>query len=223
MTAVLSPLKTSKTALRHALCLGVLAMPFAAKAADVSLLTGVYSKEENKANGTKNGSSSTIDVGARYGDMLDQRLGWFGQGSLEMVSYSYPSGTQEPSDTTNLSLGGGVRYIGKRWNEAAIPFLWTLGEIRNRKSATPNGPTYTETEENGLYYSGGAGLRLTIDQDIFVDLECPVFESALFATVKTKTPNPTGGETTTEKSQNQLHIKTYGPFNALTLNIGVKL
>jgi hypothetical protein len=201
------------------------AVPTLAIAADVSMVSGLYKKSESEFNGNDAGGISTIEVGGRYGDMIDGHLGWFGQALLAMRSYDAPSGVDEPSDSTSLSLGGGVRYIGKRWNESAIPFLWGMGAYRNEKTAEIAGAVYRETETNGLFYSGGVGLRLTVDSNFFVDLETPLFESALFATSKTKTPAtpPATGSTEEEETRNELYAKTYAPFSSLVVSLGVKL
>lgn len=213
-----------RTPIRQVL-IALSSLPTLALAADVSMVSGLYKKSESEFNGNDAGGSSTIEVGGRYGDMIDGHLGWFGQALLAMRSYDAPSGVDEPSDSTSLSLGGGVRYIGKRWNESAIPFLWGMGSYRNEKTAELGGGAYSETETNGLFYSGGVGLRLTVDTAFFVDLETPLFESALFATSKTKTPSTTPGTsgTESEESRNELYAKTYAPFASLVVSLGVKI
>lgn len=205
---------------------------YVAHASDLSLVSALYKKSEeetsaNTAVGNQKAEigTSTIELGGRYGDMISQRLGWFGQALLAQRSYDAPSGVDEPSDSLSLRLGGGVRLIGKRWNEAAIPFLWALGEYRSEKTAALQGTVYSETEANGLFYSAGIGLRLAIDTDLFVDLENPLFESALFANVKTEVPGTgvNSGKITTEDTRSELYFKTYAPFEQLVVSLGLKL
>lgn len=194
-----------------------------AQAADLSLVSGLYQTSESKSNGNKGISASSIEAGGRFGSMVDGKLGWFAQALLALRSYDAPSGQQAPSDSTSLRAGGGVRVIGKRWNETAIPFIWGLGEFRSEKVANQTFNIYdgTETETNGLYYSGGVGLRLSIDQTFFVDLEGALFDSALFATSKRTSTDPNNSGT--EQSTKELYFKTYSPLANVVVSLGVKL
>lgn len=209
---------------RVALITMSLMAPFA-QASDISLVSGLYQKAASKANGTQgiDIDSSTIEAGGRFGTMVDGKLGWFAQALLALRSYDAPGGVKTPSNSTSLRAGGGVRVIGKRWNESAIPFIWGLGEFRSEKYGNVANGIYdgSETETSGLFYSGGIGLRLSIDSTFFVDLEGGLFESALFA--NTKTTLADANNSTREQSRTEIYFKTYSPLANVVVSLGIKL
>ncbi len=203
-------------------------MASAAQAAEVSVISGLYKSEDNKVAGNDAGGKSEISAGGRYSDQLDPKMFWFGQGLLTMRSYDAPSGGEAPSDSTSLSLGGGVRYYFTKLGESVSPFAYALGEYRSNKEASQTGSSFTENEENGLYYGGFFGIRLSLDANFFVDFETPLFDSALFATEtsETTTTDATTGKPTTskdEKKKTELYVASTGALNSMRVALGMRL
>src|SRR5690349_3586029 len=100
-----------------AACATALLATTAASAAEVSFVSGLYRSEKVKVDGNDAGKKSAIEVGGRFSDALDNDWHWFGQGLLTMRSYS---GSNAPSDSTSLSVGGGMRYYFSRFGESAV-------------------------------------------------------------------------------------------------------
>ena len=113
----------------------LLVIPTMVMAADLSLVSGLYQKSGTKQNDQDDGDSSAIELGGRYGQNIDSKLGWFGQAVTTMRTYDAPSGVKSASNSLSLNIGGGIRYIGKRWNESAVPFLWAMGAYKSDKTA----------------------------------------------------------------------------------------
>ena len=149
-------------------------------AAEVSLLSGLYKQEKQKQDGEDAGDRSEIELGGRYADEYDVGMTWFGEGIMTMRSYDAPSGETSPSDSTSLNLGGGLRMYFDPFTQAIAPFIYGKLAYLNDKQADLI--ARTETETNGLFYSMHTGVRFGFDQNLFVDLELPLFTSALNAT-----------------------------------------
>jgi hypothetical protein len=201
-------------------------------AAELSLVSGLYRSKEDKVGGQDQGKETTINAGGRYADELGPRLFWFGEGDLTLKSYTAGSSGDSPSNSTGLTAGGGVRYYFNKLAETISPYAYGKGLFRNEKgvSRTPGSPDYTETETNGLFYSGHLGIRFSLDTDFFFEVETPFFESALFATTKTTRVNFTTAagattKTTTESETNktELYANTTGAFSDIKVAIGMRL
>lgn len=204
------------------------------QAAELSLLSGLYQSEKSQYDGDDNGGKSTISAGGRFGEALDQHVHWFGQGVLTLRSYDAPKGGKAPASSTSLALGGGVRYYFGALSERLYPFVAALGEFRNEKDADfESGGNFTESEANGLYYSGLVGMRMTLDSTFFLDFETSLFRSALFATETSKDTVCTAATTTTaagcsqtpdtETRRTDLYVDTVSPFSNLVLSLGMKI
>lgn len=196
--------------------------------AEVSLMSGIYKQADYETDGDDAGKESTIDLGTRYGDKLDEDTTWYGQGRLTMRSYEEGELDAAPSNSTSLSLGYGTRFDFDSFTETSFPYLTLLGEYKNDKRADINGNSFTETEKNGLYYSAGVGVRVGLTIDVFLDLESQLFESALFATEKTETTTvaPDGSETSSESEtqKTELFVDSFeGFFNSVTVSVGMLL
>jgi hypothetical protein len=206
-----------------AAALGFFAAATTVQAAEVSLLSGVYKKVDEESDGEDAGGKSEISAGGRYSDQMDARMFWFGQGTLTMRSFKGDG----PSDSTSLRVGGGVRYYFTKLAESISPFAYGLGEFRSDKDARGGTNSYTETEENGLYYGGFFGIRLSLDPSFFVDFETPLFDSALFATEKseTTTVDPTGKKTSTEDEtkRTELFVASTGALSSIRVALGMRL
>jgi hypothetical protein len=208
------------------LCAGAALAAAPVNAAELSFVSGLYRAEKDKVGGASAGKKSTIDVGGRFGDQLDQRWAWLAQGLLSLKSYGSGASGESPSDSTSLSAGGGLRYSFTKLGEAITPFALGLAEYRNDKDAEiqANGD-FDETETSGLFYGAHAGLRIDLDKDFFLDLETELFESALFATAKTEsTTFTTAGKVTTksETTRTELYANTAGAFDSTLVALGLK-
>jgi hypothetical protein len=174
------------------------------KAEEVSFVQGFY-KSNEVDGGTE---SQQISLGGRYGLDPKDDVYWFAQGSLTQTSYSGPNA---PDGGLGISLGGGQRYIMPRFSSRFVPYFSWLAEFRNTKAG--------QTETNGIFYSGQAGLRLLYSPKFFVDLEATIFSSALTSTEETS--NGAGGQTKTTKTE--LFIDSFGSINDMVVSMGMKL
>lgn len=198
-------------------------------AAEVSLISGLYKKEDTEVAGRDAGGKSSINVGGRYSDKLDGHMYWWGQGDLTLRSFDAASGGVAPSDSTSLALGGGVRYYFAKLTENTSTFIDGGGFYRNTKDASITSATsYTENEESGLYYGASLGFRINANKDWFFDFMAPLFDSALFATetkndvtVDQQTNTKTETETKTEKME--LWASSFSGWNSIVVGIGAKL
>ncbi len=201
-------------------------------AAEISLVSGLYRSSEEKVAGTNQGKETIINAGGRYSDELSAYLFWFGEGDLTLKSYTSGPGGNSPSNSTGLSAGGGVRYYFNKLSEAISPYAYGKGLFKNEKSVSrrSGNPDYTDTETNGLFYSGHLGVRFSLSPDFFFEVETPFFESALFATEESETVNFTtvGGVTTRtstkgERNRTELYADTEGAFASMAVVIGMRL
>lgn len=197
-----------------------------AQAAEVSLVSGLYRTESNESGGVDAGKKTTIDAGGRWSDQLDSQMFWFGQGMLTMRSYDKGDLAEAPSSSTSLSLGGGVRYYFTKLSESISPFAYGIGQYKSEEDGELG--TGVEHETNGLFYGASFGIRLSLGTDFFVDLETPLFESALFATTKTTTPTTSGTPPTTtnvesESKKTELYVNTTGALSSVVIAMGMRL
>ena len=207
--------------------LGLLLLATGGQAAEVSLISGLYQSEENKLDGDDAGGEQVISLGGRFGDDMDARMLWFGEGSLALRSYDAPKGGKAPSNSTSLSLGGGVRMYFDPFSESVAPYVLAQGSYRNEKRGQPGVTTVIETEESGLYYGASVGVRIGLDNQFFIDLESVLFDSPLFTTETTETTTIAADGTTTkskeETSETDLYIDTAGAFQNIVVGMGMML
>lgn len=203
------------------LFVGAMLVPSAASALDISMVSGLYRAQKDKLDGTNNGGQTTFDVGGRVSGPIDQHLYWLGEGALTLRSYDAPTGGRAPDDSTSLRAGGGVRYYFSRFSEFSVPYVQGLGNYRNDKNASADGST--ESETSGLFYGADAGIRFGFDKDFFLDLETPLFDSALFATEKSETTTATGTKTKKSRSRTELYVNTTGALASVKVALGLKL
>lgn len=201
-------------------------------AAEASLVSGLYRSKEEKVGGQSAGKESVVNAGGRYSEELGPRAFWFGEGGLTLKSYTAGKSGDSPSNSTGLTAGGGVRYYFNKLAETISPYVYGKGVFKNEKDVTRSAtsPDYTQTETNGLFYSGHLGIRFSLDTDFFFEIETPFFESALFATKKTEIVNfttvaGTTTKTTTkgETNRTELYAETDGAFESMVVAIGMRL
>lgn len=196
-----------------------------ASAAEVSLVSGLYKKSSTKADGKNAGSQSTLGAAGRYHDDLGGSMAWYGSAGLLFNSYTAPDGRSSPDSGVSLSVGGGVRHYFKPFGTAVVPFGALGGDIRNTKKVDWNSAGYTETTTNGLYYTGIVGLRAGLDSNFFVELELPLFDSALFSVAKTVQVDESTGtkvEKKTEVTNTELWVDTQSALTKTMFSIGYK-
>jgi hypothetical protein len=183
-------------------------------AAELSMTSGLLKTESAKVNGAKLGSKTTIELGARYGDLLGDDVHWFGHGELSINSFDAESGQPAPSNSTGIELGGGMRYHFVQFSEAVVPYLLGGGSFVNKKSARLG--TVAGTESNGLYYGASFGFRFILGDGIFAELENELFESALFANEEVN-----DGTNKTEYTRFDLFATTAKESAPVKINIGM--
>src|SRR5438309_1213090 len=88
-----------------ALCLLVAAPR--ARAAEVSLVSGLYKSQSDQFADKDYGKKQTVELGARFSDALDQRTYWFVTGLVQMKSYDKGDFPSAPADSTGIQVGGG--------------------------------------------------------------------------------------------------------------------
>lgn len=193
--------------------------------AEVSLLSGLFSKTSEKADGKNAGSTSTFGLGGRFHDDLGGSLAWFASAGLFTQSYTAPDGRSSPSNAVNLSLGGGVRNYFKPFGTAVVPFGAVSADVRNEKSVTWKSSGYEETSSNGIHYGASLGIRAGLDSNFFVEIELPLFDSALFNVAKTVDVNESTGtkvETKSEKTTTSLWVDGAAGINSAVIAVGYK-
>lgn len=193
---------------------------------EISLLSGFYQTAETDNNGSDGGKKTTISLGARYSDQITSRLHWYGEGQLAIKSYGKNAAGVAPTNSTGLTVGGGVRhYFGKLGDHFAT-YASAGGRYKSDKDGTFNGNSTSTTEMNGLYYEAGFGLRLYLGSQYFCDFEVPLFESALFATETVTTETSAGGAVTkseVETKKTELYATTSGSLSKAVVSLGIKL
>jgi hypothetical protein len=192
--------------------------------AEVSMVSGFYKSESRKDNGTKTGSSSAVDLAGRFGDDLTTSEAWFAQAGLNLRSYNDAGGATAPDNSTGILLGGGVRHYFSPYGESSVPFVSGMVSYENDKSVDFNGGgTYDEVSRSGIYYGAGVGIRLGLNREAFVEFECQLFKSALFATETVESTDAAGNKSKTERNRTELYVASSGALDETTIALGMKL
>lgn len=201
-------------------CLAVGSMG-SARAAELSLVSGLYKSETVKVEGEDGGGAGRFEIGARYGQELDERYVWYGEGRFSNVSYDAPKGQKGPSDSTGIVAGGGMRVMFKR---AEIePFLFGGGKFQSVEETTYAGAGWTQIEKSGLYYNAGVGMRWNMDRGFFFDFEVTAFETALFATETMSAYTSSGNSIVeTKTSKKGLYMESWGGVEDTSIGFGMK-
>lgn len=189
------------------------------QAIEVGLVSGFYQQEKQKLDGKDNGGKTTISLGARVADAYEGPYSWFVEPRLTMRSFDAPDGGKAASDSTSLALAGGMRWYFPEFSDSWTPFISGMGAIVNEKDANST----METETSGLYYGASGGFRINFHKQLFFDIECAFFESALFATVKSDPIDDTGSEKKSESTETELFVNSRSSLSKTTFGIGMKL
>ena len=185
---------------------------------EISAVSGFYNSEKTKKDGSDNGGMSTISLGGRFHQFLSEDQQWFLESSLALTSWDAPSGMKAPSNATSIRVLGGIRQFFTEFSQVVIPYAAVYGGYQSIKTGSV-GVEATENEKSGLYYFGAVGFRMDVAAETFFELECELFESALFGTETTKT-----GGTKSETSSTDLSVDTSnGVSGNLTIALGMEI
>ncbi len=195
-----------------------------ARAAELSLVSGFYRTEAAENQGDDAGKKTVIDIGGRFGDVVDGPVFWFAEGGISLKSYTRGTATAAPDSSTGITAGGGLRYYFNKLSESWAPYGLAYGRVQSQKDATYNTGGFTETDKNGLYYGANFGIRLSLQHEFFVDFETPLFTSALFATEKEETTTYGSPNTKSEltKKKTELYVNSAGAFDSVLVALGMR-
>lgn len=189
---------------------------FAASAAEVSLVKGVYrSREYKKPDNYPIDSVKVISLGGRYSDRLSGPLDWYAQAEFGTVSYS---GDAAPSNANDFEVGGGVMFRFNRFSEQVTPYLIGGGAF-SEKTVNPltANPGERRIQLGGLSYLGGVGLRLKLESFVFLSFEAKMFEHFLFGTEKEIGNN---GDVVVEAEHFDVYFDTFDGWNSVQVIFG---
>jgi len=211
-----------KAAARYTVAGLLLGYSVLSHASEASLVHGLYRKSKVEDGLSK----SEITLGARYAQQFSQSMFWFAQGGLSIKSYS-SGGDITPDSTNDISTFGGIRMYFDRINETFTPYGMVSGGFQTISDASqPVANTINETKESGLYYGAAIGLRMNLSKAFFLDLEAPLFNSALSAERKTTNTTQVGSaktETTSKTTRQELYLDSSGAFGDLILSFGMRI
>ncbi len=195
-----------------------------ALAAELSLVSGFYRTESTESGGQDTGKKTVMDLGARFGEVVEGPLYWFGEGGISLKSYSRGAASVAPDSSTGLAVGGGLRYYFEKLSESWSPYGLAFGKVQSVKDATYSSSGFTETDKNGLYYGAHFGIRLSLQKEFFIDFETPLFESALFATEKEDVTTYGSPNTKSEltKKKSELYVNSTGAFENVQVALGMR-
>ena len=193
-----------------------------AMADEVSLVQGLYQKSKVKDRL----STSVISFGARYAKQFSSNMFWYADGMLGIKNYS-SAGELTPDNKNDLKLGGGVRMYLEAFSNRLTPYVSGGASYQSISSATQNNAnSMTESEDSGIFYGASVGIRFSLSKDFFLDLEAPLFTSALNADRKSTTTNRVGGvnqESKSSENRQELFIDSKSAFSSLEISLGMRI
>lgn len=190
-----------------------------ANSAELSFLHGGFQREKIENIYTK----TSIGLGARYAMQFSDRMYWYGEGSAEMTSFSGPLA---PDDHTALKAGGGVRYYFDRLSERFVPYAAGLAYLGSEEMTTYSENSVQSIRSMGLFYGAAFGLRWSLTEKFFLDLESKLFTSALFEKQEVKVNSRVGNVVTKSSLNNNktnLYASSFGDLSNIVLAIGARL
>ncbi len=203
--------------MRFALSLILLAMVYSpAQAGELSIVKGFYQSEK-----VRDGLETTnISLGSRYLDSLGGKMSWYADFGFAIKSYSAPS--NEPGNQTDVKVGGGVRMAFSPLLEKVIPYISGGAFYKSETGPVTWSAAVTSwTQESGLFYNGAAGLHLPFSNDFFVEVETPLFVSAL-AGKSVRTSKTPAADTKDEVDRTDLFVSSQGKLIDTTVGLGLK-
>ena len=195
-----------------------------ATADEISLVQGVF-KNRASPGGFR---ESTLSAGGRYSQPWDDNIFWYGEAQLGFRTYS-GGGELTPSDSTSIKVGGGARYYFDHYSDRVIPFA--MGRVhlaRLRDAESGRGfQGLTERTETGIFYGSDLGVRFSLNDDFFVDIETEVFTSALYSKESNEISRVSQRGIRESKnargSRSELAFNTSNAFTSMILVIGMRL
>jgi hypothetical protein len=191
-------------------------------AAEMTLGSLAFSSQRTKDDSKDAGSKSIFSVNGRYHDTLSQTMSWYAVGGIKANSYSSGNSGLSPDNSIGIAIGGGARYYFSPFNPSAVPFGFLGASFKVDSDATFNSLGYSETSSNGVYHTAGLGVRMALDEMLFMEIESAFYETPLFAVERTKNVTA-AGESKSETTTMQLFAQTFGPFNNVFISLGMRL
>lgn len=193
-----------------------------ASASEISFLQGLYRQSDVK----KGMSKSEISAGARYSQQFAANMFWFAEGGMNFKTYS-GGGELTPKNSNDMSIKGGARYYFDRLGEKVAPFATMHLMWQNDTDAVQFSDTRVEeVKKQGLYYGSTVGLRMSMSDQFFLDVETPLFASALRAkeriTVSAEM-NGTVVDDTSEVQKSELFVQGDGALSSIVISVGMRI
>ncbi|MCB9228433.1 MAG: hypothetical protein H6618_02385 [Deltaproteobacteria bacterium] len=189
-------------------------------ASELSVLQGLY----RHANMDHQLSGSEFGFGARYAEQFNRNMFWFADGSLTFKTYS-GAGKLTPGNNQDIRIGGGARMYLERWSEHMVPFASAHSRFQKTSQVSTLGNSILSLSESGIYYGGTLGLRLNLSSDFFLDIETPLFESALIARQNSVHTTMINGQIQREKSsknRQELALQSQGILKDFLISVGMR-
>lgn len=167
---------------------------------------------------------SQFSAGVRYSDRFDHRAYWFADAAVSIKSYS---GELSPGDSTCLKLGGGSRYYFDRLSEKFAPYGSAALYFQNTDQTRPVSSVQIENLRSfGINYDAIFGIRMSLSEDFFLDLESPIFAGELFK--KNQRKNIVKSylsivKNESEDSANELFFRSFQDQQTIKLSFGIRL
>ena len=180
--------------------------------AEISLISGFYrgAKIENSFE------KSEISAGARYSDLFEGHLHYFAESTIDIKTYRSKGG-RAPKNRLDLRIVGGGRYYLDPFTARMTPYCSGNMALIDESDVSENsGGILTETRRFGLYYGTQIGLRFSLTLEYFMDIEAPLFQSALFAKERVSF-----GATSIETTKTDLYLDTSGSFENINIALGM--
>ena len=167
--------------------------------------------------------TNTLTIAGKYSQKMDEHLYWFAQADLKISLYS-SSAELQPSNNISFKLDSGTRYYFAHFHKRLIPFSEVKASIYNLTASSPYQNVVYGYHTMGISYGSDIGLRVSLSEMIFLDLNYFIFSSNLYLIKKTTTKGLS--ETKSEDSQvtvkqNQLFIDSLSDFSNLKISLGI--
>lgn len=189
----------------------------AASGAEVSLIKGFY-QSSKVDDGLE---STTLSFGGRYSDYMTATSAWFGEGSLQLKSYSADS--NEPDDSNDIEVSGGLKYFLSPITSTITPYGYAKAGFVKKSDNLSWSPVSTVWyETTGLRYSASIGLRFKFSDSFFMEIETELFESYLGAKRVRHEKTPTG-DTESKSTVTDLFIDSQGYVAVAEIILGMEI
>ena len=195
-------------------------------AADITAVSGFYSKSNQKIDSKTMGSKSTVNLGGRYSDDLTDTVAWIGEAEIKARSYTGAAGKITPDDGMSLFAGGGARQYFKPFADGVVPYVTGMARVVVDKTAEWTALGYVQTSTSALLYGANAGVRVGLGERFFVEIDLTIFESPLYAATKVETyvqVDKVVTSSSTESSETAFFVNSSAKLMDARLGLGIKL